>query len=80
MDNYKIEEPKKDFLYGLKLRTAIIGAVLYLILSTRIAFKILNLLLSVIINNFKIINEKNEATFIAKLIMATIILIILFLI
>ena len=81
MNNYKSEELKKqEFYYGLKLRTAIIGALLYLILSSNIAFKILNLLFSVIINNFEVINEKNEATFIAKLIMAVIIGIILFLI
>jgi|LakMenE18May11ns_1017448.scaffolds.fasta_scaffold9936074_5 hypothetical protein len=81
MDNYKIKEEKKqDFLYGLKLRTAIIGAVLYLILSTKVSFKIMNLLFSVLINNFEVINEKNEPTFIAKLIMASIIAIILFLI
>ena len=31
MDNYKIEESKKkDFNYTLKLRTAIIGFILYL--------------------------------------------------
>ena len=79
MDNYKIEESKKkDFNYTLKLRTAIIGFILYLILSSNISFKILNLLLSVLINNFEIINEKNEVTFIAKLIMASIIAIILF--
>lgn len=80
MDNYnKLEEPKKkEFYYTLKIRTAILGFILYLILSSNIAFKILNLLFSVLINNFEIINEKNEVTFIAKLIMATIIAIILF--
>ncbi len=81
MDNYsKIEEPKKkDFYYTLKIRTAILGFILYLILSTNTSFKILNLIFSVLINNFEIINEKKEPTFIAKLIMATIIAIILFL-
>jgi len=77
MDNKK--ENKKDFYYTLKIRTAIIGFVLYLLLSSNTAFKVLNIIMSVIINNLEIINEQKEATFVAKLIMATIIGIILFL-
>ena len=69
---------KKDFLYSMKLRTAIIGFILYLLLSSTLAFKILQLIFSNIFNNFEIINEKNEATILSKLIMASIIAIILF--
>lgn len=79
--NHKQEElhKKKDFLYSLKLRTAIIGAILYLLLSSNIAFKILHIILSNTLNNhFEIINEKNEPSFVSKLFMAFIIIIILF--
>ena len=70
---------KKDFLYSMKLRTAIIGFILYLLLSSTLAFKILQLIFTNIFNNhFEIINEKNEATILSKLIMASIIAIILF--
>jgi hypothetical protein len=73
------KEEKKDFLYSLKFRTAIIGFILYLLLSSNIAFKILHLIISSILNNhFEIINEKNKPTFLAKLFMAFIIFIILF--
>ena len=80
MDSYNKEEPpkKKDFYYTLKLRTAIIGFVLYLLLSSNTSFKILNLIISTFINNIEIINEQKEPSFIAKLIMAIIIAIILF--
>jgi len=80
MDSYNKEEPvkKKDFYYTLKLRTAIIGFVLYLLLSSNTAFKILNLIISTFINHIEIINEQKEPSFIAKLIMAIIIAIILF--
>lgn len=81
MDNYKKEEPikTKDFYYSLKIRTAIIGFILYLLLSSNTSFKILQIIISVFINNLEIINEQKEPTFIAKLIMAIIISIILFL-
>jgi len=81
MNNYKIEEEpikKKDFYYTLKLRTAIIGFILYLLLSSNTAFKVLNIILSVFINNLNIINDQKEISFIGKLIMAIIIAIILF--
>jgi hypothetical protein len=73
-------EKKIDFHYKLKLRTAIIGFILYLLLSTTTSFKILNLIFSQFISSSvsTIVNEKNEPTFFAKLIMAFIISIILF--
>ena len=80
MDIYK-EKPKeksKDFFYTLKLRTALIGFVLYLILSGNTAFRVLNLIISSIVNNVEIINEQKEVTLLARIIMAFIIAIILF--
>lgn len=79
MDKYnKTEANKKDFYYTLKLRTAIIGFILYLLLSSHTAFKVLNIIISAIINNLEIINEQKEPTIVAKIIMATLIGIILF--
>ena len=71
------EKNKKlpDFLYVMKLKTAIYGFILYLLLSTTTAFKILNMIFN---NSLKLLNEKNEASIIAKLIMAFILAIILF--
>jgi len=68
-----------DFKYTYKLRIAIIGFVLYLLLSTELSFKILGLIVYTFYNdNTFIINEKNEPTFLAKFIMAVIIFITLF--
>jgi len=80
MDIYKTEkkEKPKDFFYTLKLRTALIGFLLYLLLSGKTAFRILNIIISSIVNNIEIINEQKEATLLARLIMSFIIAIILF--
>jgi hypothetical protein len=73
------ENEKKDFYYSMKLRTSIIGFILFLILSSQLSYKILQTIFLHINNNpLIIINEKNKPTFISKLIMAFIIAIILF--
>jgi len=73
----KKEEKKYYFQYKTKLRIAIIGFVLYLLLSTPTSFKILNLIIDQFIN-IKIINEQNEPSILGKFIMAFIIALILF--
>jgi len=77
MDNNK-EPEKKEFYYTLKLRTALIGLIFFLLLSSPTGYKVLNLIIGAMINNLEIINEKKEPTFIARLIMGIIIAIILF--
>ena len=75
----EIEDEKKDFYYSMKLRTAIIGFILFLILSSKISYEVLKTIFLNINNNSSIIlNEKNKPTFLSKLIMAFIIAIILF--
>jgi len=70
------KEIKKDFQYKLKIRTAIIGFCLYLLLSTKTSFQILHLILSSTISFNE--EQNNEGSFLDKLIMAFIIAIILF--
>jgi hypothetical protein len=73
------EKEKKDFYYSMKLRTSIIGFILFLILSSQLSYKILQTIFLHINNNpLIILNEKNKPTFLSKLIMALIIAIILF--
>lgn len=72
------ELKQKDFYYTLKLRTALIGLISYLLLSSMTAFKILNLIISSLISEIEIINEKKEPTLFARLIMGIIIAILLF--
>lgn len=73
------EEEKKDFYYSMKLRTAIIGFILFIILSSQLSYKILQIIFLQINNNpLIILNEKNKPTFLSKIIMASIIAFILF--
>ena len=76
--NEKKEDTKSAFQYKLKLRTAIIGFVLYLLLSTETSFKILHLLLNASMSFSFLKEQNNEITFLDKFIMAFIIAIILF--
>jgi hypothetical protein len=71
------EQKKKlpEFLYVMKLKTAIYGFILYLLLSSSYAFKFLNMIFN---NSLKLLNEKNEPSIIAKIIMAFFLAIILF--
>jgi hypothetical protein len=64
-----------DFLYIMKLKTAIYGFILYLLLSNSIAFKILNMIFN---NTIVLLNDKNEPSILARLIMAFIIAFCLF--
>lgn len=76
-DDNKTEKNKNYFQYQAKLRTGIIGFILFLLLSTTTAYRILNLIINQF-NNIDIINEKNESSILARFIMALIIGIILF--
>lgn len=78
--NENREEKKVYFQYKLKLRTAIIGFLLFLLLSSINAYKILNIIFKSIFNikNTEILDEKNEPSLLGKIIMGIIIFIILF--
>jgi len=74
-----MKEEKKDFYYSMKLRTSIIGFLLFIILSSQLSYQILQtIFLSFNNNPLIILNEKNKPTFISKLIMAFIIGFVLF--
>lgn len=79
MKEIKKDNRNNDFFYSMKLRTAIIGFIFFLILSSHVSYKILQTIFNNIYNNqIIIINEKNNPSFFSKLIMASIIAIILF--
>lgn len=70
------EKKKERFQYKLKFRTAVIGFILYLLLSTKTSFKILHIILNALFYFHR--EQNNEITFLDKFIMAFIIAIILF--
>jgi len=71
----KNEKKLPDFEYKMKLKTAIYGFVLYLLLSSNTAFKLLGILFN---NSLELLNDKNEPSILAKIIMASFIAFILF--
>jgi Ni,Fe-hydrogenase I cytochrome b subunit len=73
--NNKKKEEIPDFLYAMKIKTAIYGFILYLLLSNNTAFKILNIIFN---NSVVLLNDKNEPSILARLIMAFIIAFCLF--
>ena len=68
--NKNNQKEKPDFLYVMKIKTAIYGFVLYLLLSNDTAFKILNMIFN---NSIVLLNDKNEPSILARFIMAFII-------
>ena len=56
MNKNKKEKEIPEFLYVMKLKTAIYGFILYLLLSNEIAFKILNMIFN---NSIVLLNDKN---------------------
>ena len=64
-----------EFEYKMKLKAAIISAVFYLLLSTQTAFKIMGIIFN---NSLKLLNDKNEPSILAKIIMASIIAFFIF--
>jgi hypothetical protein len=73
--NKNNQKEKPDFLYVMKIKTAIYGFVLYLLLSNDTAFKILNMIFN---NSIVLLNDKNEPSILARFIMAFIIAVCLF--
>jgi hypothetical protein len=75
MNKNKKDKEIPEFLYVMKLKTAIYGFILYLLLSNEIAFKILNMIFN---NSIVLLNDKNEPSILARFIMAFIIAVCLF--
>ena len=70
MNKEKEKKQLPDFLYGMKIRTAVFAFILFMLLSTPTAFNILNM----IFNSFvQLLNDKNEPTILARIIMSFII-------
>ena len=68
------ENKKEEFLYKMKLKSAIYVFILFLLLSHDKAYMILNLILP----SFDIINDKNEPTLLAKCMIAFLFSLIIF--
>lgn len=73
-------ETKKieDFHYSRKIKLGVIAALLFLLLSNKVAYKILDIVLNVFTNNVRVIDENECPQIIGIMIMSLIIGIIIF--
>lgn len=73
-------EPIKldDFHYSRKIKLAVIASVLFLLLSNKVAYKILDIILNVFTNNVKVIDDNECPQIIGIMIMSLIIGIVIF--
>jgi len=69
------KEKLPKFLYLLKLKTAIYGFVFFLLLSSEYAYKLLNMIFN---DSLILLNNKKEPSILARVIMALILAIIIF--
>ena len=67
-----------DFQYMNKLRSAVYAFVLFLLLSNKVAYKVLDIIAKVFSNNVSIIDDQENPQFMGTFIMAVIIALVVF--
>jgi hypothetical protein len=72
------KKEKEPFLYIIKFRTAVYSFVLFILLSNKIAFNVLNTIITSLFNKIEILNDKNDPTPLAIFIMAIIFALFIF--
>lgn len=76
-----ITQPVKvndNFQYMNKFKSAVYASVLFIILSHKVSYKVLDLILKVFINNIEIIDENENPQILGTLIFAVLIALIIF--
>ena len=73
-------ESKKidDFQYSRKIKLGVIAALLFLLLSNKVAYKILDIVINVFTNNVRVIDENECPQIMGIMIMSFIVGIIIF--
>lgn len=74
-----VKQKNKDFQYGNKFRSGLYAAILFILLSQRVAYKILDLIVKVFSNRVDVIDDDDNPQFIGTIIMALLIGIVIFL-
>lgn len=67
-----------DFQYMHKLRSAVCAFILFIVLSNKVAYKVLDLIAKVFSNNLHIIDDQENPQFMGTFIMAVIIAFVIF--
>lgn len=79
-DSIKVKtEPKLgEFQYVNKFKSALYAFILFIILSHKVAYKILDLIIKVFTNNIDVIDENDNPIMLGTIIMAFLVAIIIF--
>lgn len=73
------QEPKKEqFQYINKFKSAIYASILFILLSHKVAYKVLDLIIKVFTNNLDVIDDNDNPLILGTLIFAAIIALIIF--
>ena len=67
------EQKTNSFQYGSKFKSGVYAALLFLLLSQKVSYKILDLIMKVFSNRIDVIDEMDNPHFIGTLIMAVVI-------
>jgi uncharacterized membrane protein (DUF106 family) len=76
---YQKKSTAQSFQYGNKFRSAVYAALLFILLSQKVSYKILDLLIKVFSNRVDMIDEDDNPHFIGTIVMAVLIGLIIFL-
>lgn len=73
-------EPRKleEFQYSRKIKLGVIASLLFLILSNKVAYKILDIIVNVFTNNVRVIDDNECPQILGTMIMSVIIGIVIF--
>ena len=74
----KQEKTVESFQYVNKFRSALLSAVLFVVLSQQLSYKVLDVIFSSVLNNQHVIDEDNNISFIGILTMSCIVALIVF--
>jgi hypothetical protein len=67
-----------DFQYSRKIKSGVIAALLFLILSNKVSYKILDIIINVFANNMSVIDDNECPQIIGTVIMSAIIGFVIF--
>lgn len=77
-DTSSKKKENTDFQYKNKIRSAVYVFILFIILSNKVSYKILDLIIKVFTNNVEIIDENENPMFLGVLIMSFLMSLIIF--
>lgn len=79
-ETYESGKTKKleEFQYSRKIKLGVIASLLFLILSNKVAYKILDIIVNVFNNNVRVIDDNDCPQIIGTMIMAVIVGIVIF--